>query len=73
VIEYDQRRFAEGLAVEQRVNSERASLDVRTQELESHHTDRRWQGTLFWVIVMVLCIGVVAFACGVFAAPRVGP
>ncbi len=64
--EYDQRRFAEGVAAEQRVQQVRIESDVRVQSLEATHRVQAVQGVIFWLVVLGLCIGLMALAGYVF-------
>jgi hypothetical protein len=59
ILEHDQRRFAEALSVQRRVQEERTTSDTRVRELEATHLARAWQGVLFWLVVAALVVGAV--------------
>ena len=54
--EYDQKRLAQALVVEQKTQSGRQESESKAQALEAHHRTRAAQGVLFWVIVGLGCV-----------------
>ena len=54
--EYDQRRLAQALIVEQKTQAERLESESKVQSLETGHRIRAAQGVVFWVIVGLGCI-----------------
>lgn len=64
--EYDQRRFAQGLATAQRVQNERAESDARAEVIGKAYQSAAKRGMVFWaILLLVLCI-VTALAVAVF-------
>jgi ribosomal protein L40E len=55
--EYDEQRFAEAMAVEKRTQEERRASHSRVQALEAVHRANARLGLLFWLIVLVVSIG----------------
>ncbi|GEM_PF-2085672 len=55
VPEYDQRRFAQGLAVERQINEERRMTDARTVAADQVYRSRVRLGLVFWSVVGMLC------------------
>lgn len=55
--EYDQRRFVEAETIQKRVEDERRASKVRVDALEAIHRINARLGVIFWLIVMVLCVG----------------
>jgi hypothetical protein len=55
VPEYDQRRFAQGLAVERQINEERRMTDARTVAADQVYRSGVRLGLVFWSVVGVLC------------------
>ena len=54
--EYDQKRLAQALVVEQKTQSNRQESESKVQALEAHHRTRAVQGILFWILVGLGCI-----------------
>lgn len=64
--EYDQRRFAEGLATTQRVQNERAESDAKAEVIGEAYQSTARRGAIFWtILLLILCI-VAAVAIAVF-------
>ena len=60
--DYDQRRMAEALVTEKTVHSERQASSTRVRALEEVHHVNAVHGTIFWLIVFVVCVGLSALA-----------
>lgn len=64
--EYDQRRFAEGLATAQRVQNERTESDAKAEVIGKAYQAAAKRGMVFWtILLLVLCI-VTVLAVAVF-------
>jgi hypothetical protein len=55
--EYDRRRFAEAEIIQKQVTDERRASRTRVDALEAIHRINARMGVVFWVIVVVLCVG----------------
>jgi hypothetical protein len=64
--EYDQRRFAEGLAMAERVQNERAESDARAEVIGKAYQTAAKQGVIFWAILLLVFCIVTALAVAVF-------
>lgn len=58
ITEYDQSRFAQSKALEEKIDRERQATDVRVAALEKTHGSNRKFGFLFWAVVLGLALGV---------------
>lgn len=60
--EYDQRRFVQATQVEQQVQHERREEESRNRTLEAFNMMLRQQAVVFWIAVVVACVGLSAIA-----------
>lgn len=54
--EYDQRRLAQAMIVEQKTQNERLTSEAKVESLESGHRVRAVRGLFFWILVSLACI-----------------
>lgn len=54
--EYDQRRAAQALIAEQKIQADRRASEANTQALEEGHRLRASQGLVFWLVVAIACM-----------------
>jgi ribosomal protein L40E len=54
--EYDQRRLAQAIIVEQKTQNERLTSESKVQALEAGHRARGVRGVFFWFLVGFACI-----------------
>jgi len=54
--EYDQRRLAQAIIVEQKTQNERMTSESKVQALEAGHRVRAIRGVFFWLLVGFACI-----------------
>jgi hypothetical protein len=57
IAEYDQRRFVEAEVIQKQVTDERRASRARVDALEAIHRLNAQLGVVFWVIVVMLCVG----------------
>ncbi len=55
--EYDRRRFAEAEIIQKQVTDERRTSSARVDALETIHRINARLGVVFWLIVIMLCVG----------------